>query len=192
MIYRIICFFLFGSLIIAFLLSFTGIQEVYLGNGFRNWLVYVNGSFSQWSFKIPKVPNVPLISDTKSLVAINEQYGYTVWDLNLDGKIDLTEKLNMFIKGNRDSNIVSGFKGVLNVLVTFFNFLIGIINVLITLINVIIQVIQFVLTMVWCIKDIPQYLGSDFWERWNDEESVWWYRNIEEYIEQICNGEFVG
>ena len=157
MIGRIIAYIMFGCMTIALVLSFVGIREVYLGDGFQNWLRYVNNSLSSWSLEIPKIPDIPLI-----------QQGDEV-------RSHLRLARVVTVPVANPSNFGKNILNILNLIIMFFNFIIQLLNIFITLVNILIKIIQFILTMVWCIKDIPEYLNSNNWLRWNNESTIWWW-----------------
>lgn len=162
MFYRIIGYVLFGMLVFAFVLSFAGIQEVYLGNGFTNWLRYVNSSLESWRLQIPTIPQIPYLEGGSIFSRLP----------------NLHNRATTVVTVPNANSVAGGLKNTLNVLIAFFNFLTKILNVLIVIVNVLISLIQFVLTMVWCIKDIPSYLSGSEWARWNGETTIWWWPSV--------------
>lgn len=147
-------FFVFPSLIIAFVLSFAGFTQVASGEGFHLWINSVNNAYADWSFQIPKIPKIQLL-DTYEPVKSAPLRVVTV---------------PIF---NTNTTFKQKFVNFVNFFITLVNGLSAVINILIGIINIIIEVIQFILTMVYCVKDIPTYANIG-----NDSLNIWWYQNV--------------
>lgn len=161
MVYRIIGYCFFGFMIIALVLSFAGVTEVYMGNGFRNWLVAVNVSYNGWKVKIPDIPDIPYLETSTE---VTKSYFRNTRVVTVP-----------VIQFNSWKNQL---KSILNLFIFFVNLIIQILNIVVIILNIVISVLQFIFTMVYQVRLLPKYLTGDTWTRWNGESTIWWWPSI--------------